>query len=29
MTGENWPLLMEALSRPLSPGFDCIENPTY
>jgi hypothetical protein len=29
MTGENWPKLMEALSKPLSPGFDCIVNPTY
>ncbi len=29
MTGENWPKLMEALSKTLSPGFDCIESPTY
>ena len=29
MTGEDWPKLMEALSKPLSPGFDCIVNPTY
>jgi hypothetical protein len=29
MTGENWPKLMEALSKPLSPEFDCIINPTY
>jgi hypothetical protein len=29
MTGENWPKLMEALSKPLSPDFYCIESPTY
>ena len=29
MSGEDWPKLMEALSKPLSPGFDCIVNPTY
>ena len=29
MTGEKWPLVMEALSRQNEPGFECIPDPSY
>ena len=29
MTGEEWPKLMEALSREYSPSYQCVQNPTY
>jgi hypothetical protein len=29
ITGENWPLLMEALSRDKDVNYDCIDAPTY
>ena len=29
LTGENWPLLMEALSRDKDVNYDCIDNPSY
>jgi hypothetical protein len=29
MTGEKWPLLMEALSSEYSPSFQCVQDPTY
>jgi voltage-gated sodium channel len=29
ITGEKWPLLMEAVSRSHSPSYQCIMNPSY
>jgi Ion transport protein len=29
LTGENWPKLMEALSRSYSPTYQCVDNPSY
>jgi hypothetical protein len=29
MTGENWPLMMEALSRKKDVNYDCIDAPSY
>jgi len=29
VTGEKWPLLMEALSQKASPYYQCMNNPTY
>jgi hypothetical protein len=29
ITGENWPLLMEALSRDKDVDYDCIDAPTF
>jgi hypothetical protein len=29
MTGEEWPKLMEALSREYSASYQCVQNPTY
>lgn len=29
MTGEEWPKIMEALSRKHSPQYQCIDNPSY
>lgn len=28
-TGENWPKLLEAISRENQPGYECIDNPTF
>jgi len=29
ITGEKWPLLMEAVSRSHSPSYQCVSNPTF
>ena len=29
MTGEKWPMIMNALSRKLDLDYNCIENPSY